>query len=448
MRIPKSATAVLDGLRGKVEGAEVFESRIERLQVRFKANELDSVKSAEERGRALRVIKGGKLGYVTSTDPESGPLIEQALESARLGEPIALNFPGPQRYMKVSCRDRRVEELSANRLIKRGQEAVEKLLAYDPSLKVEVGISRGYEELTLLNTAGLEHRDRRTLLSAFVMAERVREGDIFVVSASDRARDSKRVDPSAMADSLIERLRWGERIASVQTKAMPVVFMPHGWVVLLLPLMVGLNGRSVYMGTSPLKGRLGEQLFDARLSLWDDGTLAWGGRSAPCDDEGVAARRIALIEKGALKGFLYDLKTATQAGAASTGHGLKEGFIGAGERDFRRPPAIAPTNWMIAPGDQPLSKMLAELDEVLLIDEVMGLGGGNILAGVFSNTVSVGFLVRKGEIVGRLKNIMISGNVYELLKGRVRALGDKCEWAYGIYQAPAVCLEGVSVAAQ
>jgi PmbA protein len=50
------------------------------------------------------------------------------------------------------------------------------------------------------------------------------------------------------------------------------------------------------------------------------------------------------------------------------------------------------------------------------------------------------------EVVGRVKNTMIAGNVYELLKDNVLALSDQAEWVFGILHAPAIAIDAVSVA--
>jgi len=45
-----------------------------------------------------------------------------------------------------------------------------------------------------------------------------------------------------------------------------------------------------------------------------------------------------------------------------------------------------------------------------------------MLGGDFSGNVLLGFKIEKGEIVGRVKDTMISGNVYQLLKD-ITAIG-------------------------
>ena len=86
-------------------------------------------------------------------------------------------------------------------------------------------------------------------------------------------------------------------------------------------------------------------------------------------------------------------------------------------RGFHLPATVAPATWMIAPGDQSLADILHGLPEALLVEQVIGLGQGNILSGEFSNNVSVGYLMQYGKVVGRVKNTMVAGNVDLECKG-------------------------------
>jgi len=194
-----------------------------------------------------------------------------------------------------------------------------------------------------------------------------------------------------------------------------------------------------------LAEKLEQQVLDERFTLVDDGRLDFASRSAPYDDEGVPTTRKSLIEGGVVRQFLYDLKTAGLAGAQPTGNGFKSGLRGGG---FQRPPDVAPSTWLVPPGERSLEEILSGLDEALLVEQVIGLGQGNVMAGEFSNNVSVGFLVRNGEIVGRVKNTMIAGNVYELLKDKLLALGDEPVWVFGLLHVPAIAVDGVSVASK
>jgi len=48
--------------------------------------------------------------------------------------------------------------------------------------------------------------------------------------------------------------------------------------------------------------------------------------------------------------------------------------------------------------------------------------------------------------VGRIKDTMISGNVYDALS-KLEAVSDTAEWVYGSLRAPAIRCLGVEVAA-
>ena len=51
----------------------------------------------------------------------------------------------------------------------------------------------------------------------------------------------------------------------------PVIFTPSGGRVVWSPLLQGLSGKTVMLGTSPLRERLGEQILSPRITLRDEG---------------------------------------------------------------------------------------------------------------------------------------------------------------------------------
>jgi len=45
------------------------------------------------------------------------------------------------------------------------------------------------------------------------------------------------------------------------------------------------------------------------------------------------------------------------------------------------------------------------------VENLLGLGQGNTLSGAFSNPLALAFKIEKGEIVGRVKDLSIAGNI-------------------------------------
>jgi PmbA protein len=438
------AADLLETVAGQVDGAEVYELHSLELPVRFAFGELESLRSVETAGRALRLIKDGRLGFSTTTDlADEVTLLRNAVESAEFGDAAPFQFPKEQPAADVACFDPQIERLDEEKLISLGEQIVAEIRAYDDQLQTEVSIHKSVQRVRLLNTSGLEKEYPRTGLAISIEVTRTREGDILIIYDSASSHRAKDVDALVLAKDIIRRLQWSERAARVESKTMPVVFQRMGAAVPLLPLLSGLNGRQAFLGASPLAKELGQQAFDRRLILVDDGRLNHAPRSAPFDDEGVPTTQKHLIEGGVVRHFLYDLKTAGLAGAQPTGNGFKSGLFGGG---FQRPPDVAPSTWLVTPGSQTLNEILVGLDEALLVEQVIGLGQGNVMAGEFSNNVSVGFLVRNGEIIGRVKNTMIAGNVYELLRDQLIALSDETSWVFGMLHVPAIAVDGVGVA--
>jgi PmbA protein len=91
--------------------------------------------------------------------------------------------------------------------------------------------------------------------------------------------------------------------------------------------------------------------------------------------------------------------------------------------------------------------MVQDMKEGLVIEQLMGAEQGNILGGDFSGNVLLGYKVENGKIVGRVKDTIVSGNVYQVLK-QIIALGRKAKWVGGFLQAPHIYCPSLSVASK
>jgi PmbA protein len=67
-----------------------------------------------------------------------------------------------------------------------------------------------------------------------------------------------------------------------------------------------------------------------------------------------------------------------------------------------------------------------------------------VAGGDFGGNVLLGYRIQHGKVTGRVKDVMVAGNVYERL-ARIRALGSELKWVGGGVQTPPVALDGVSV---
>jgi PmbA protein len=429
---------LLSELRSKAEQVEVVEVKTESTEVGFEANRLKSSQVEGTTGVAVRVVVDGRLGFAASSDVSAlDKLMSNALESAAYGDPIPITFPGPQNAPTVRTYDQSIVDLPIPRLVEMGREMIGYLREIEPDAQINATLERGVQHVSIRNQSGADVAIERSPMSMLLEVSRVKGDDVLLmfdvqgttVWDGDYMRFVRRIG---------EKLELAKQSAAIRSGRMPVLFAPDGALVLSLPLMLGINGKNVYTGISPMRDKIGAELLDQKLSLIDDATLDGNFGSAAYDDEGVAHRRNVLIEKGVLQGFLYDLKTAVQSDVETTGNASRSLFS---------PPSPSPTNLIVQAGETPLSDMIAGIEEGLLVDNVLGLGQGNVISGAFSNSVSLAFKIEKGEIVGRVKDVSIAGNVYELLCD-IAAVSQETEWVYHNFRLPYILLPDMNVVAK
>jgi len=271
-----------------------------------------------------------------------------------------------------------------------------------------------------------------------MMVQQIENQDMLMIYSSvESGKDNLELEE--LTSEIIENLKWGEKIVPVESGKMPVIFTPKAALVLILPIISGLNGKMVLKKISPLAAQKNKKLWSDLLTIYSDGNIDFALGSAPFDDEGVEMKRVPLIKKGKIKNFYYDLQTAGIAGVESTGNGLRAGS--------QSEPAPSISNLVMEEGKVSFSEMIKDIKEGIIIDQVLGLGQGNIISGAFSNNVQLGYKIEKGKIVGRVKDVMIAGNAIEELKN-ITALGDKSKWVSGKYKFPHIYLKSLSVSAK
>jgi len=429
-------------------GADALWRRVERTSVAFEWGRLKAAGATEEAGANLRVRHRRRVGVAGTTAADVAPddLVTRALASAELGEEIDLGFPASSPpgspLPSISTFYDRAAGASLDALIAMGRSLLERLER--EGCQVNVAIDRETAQVRVANTSGGAAEYASSGVAVSVDVWRIAGDDVLAVGDSAETADFPGDDVlAALVASVNTRLDRALRIVAPPEGALPVVFTPSGLSPLMLPVTQALSGKAVLQGISPLGGKVGEQAFDVGFSLADDPLRAGRPSSRPIDDECVASRRTALVERGVVRGFIYDLETAARARTQSTGNG---------ERGIFGKPVPGYTNLVLGVGG-PVSGgaasalgggLLKDIRDGLLVDELIGVGQGNVIGGAFSHPVALAYRVERGEITGRVKDAAVAGNAYELWN-RVGAFGNDARWA-GSRWAPSVLLEGVSVA--
>lgn len=438
MDVNELVDTILRKAGAAADSAEVFYDSSEARPVEFENNKLKYVATKAERGVGLRLIKNGRIGFSSTSDfGRIDELVENALESARFGQEAKFEFPAACEPADVAVYDDDVPAFGSREMAELGQEAIDRVLAKYPDVQCSAEISASIGNELVANTNGLSVGHCSTSFSVHITALSVDDDGLLWVG--DGKTGSKLLaDTTHFTDKIIGDLDLAQNEAAISTGTYPAIFTPDAMSTLLLTLSQGVNGKLVQKGASPLTGKLGERLLDERISVYDDGLIDFAASSAPHDTEGLPSARTTLFENGVLTNYLLDLQTAGMLGVRPTGNGL---------RDYSSQPGPGDNNTVITPGDTPFAEMLGGIERGLLVDSVLGAGMGNALAGDFSVNVALGFLIENGELTGRAKNCMIFGNVYDLLRDGVAAVGDKPEMK-GSMSMPHFCFKEISVGAQ
>jgi PmbA protein len=215
----------------------------------------------------------------------------------------------------------------------------------------------------------------------------------------------------------------GQNPKPVEARNYDVMFTPYAFAELLeFTVIPGLYGEQASKGETPYSNKIGEQVAGQQYSFSDDGTLENGINTAPIDDEGTPTRKNVLVDAGILKGYLYDRLSALEFNQDSTGNAVRtEGF--SSSRSYKALPKTKAFNFTIEGKSKSLDNLIGELDNAVVIHQLLGAHTANTASGDFSVNAPMLFKIENGSISSAGKQVMLSGNVPEMMK-RISAIGN------------------------
>ena len=427
---------ILSRAKGGAEQAEVFQVSSRMTAVHFEANRLKQIQTKEGTSTALRLIKRGKVGFAQSNgfiEPEA--LVNMAMETCQFGTAAKFDFPSPKAYPQVDIFDSQVDEATINDMAELGEQLIAAIKQHTPDLVCEASVTKGITSVHIINSSGGQANYDKSFFDLSLEGVLIQDDDMLFVGDSQSSCHPV-LDFKTVAGEVTMQLELAKNNVVAPTGPMRVILTPRGVAsALIAPLVTAFNGKIVLDGVSPLRDKRHKQVFDKRFSFWDDATLPYQIASCPCDDEGVPSQPTPLIDHGVVLQFLYDLQTAALANTQSTGNGSRHGGL----------PTPSPSSLVISEGAVSFWDMVRDMKQGLIVDQLIGAEQGNILNGDFSGNVLLGYKVERGEITGRVKDTMVSGNVYHVL-GQLEAVGQEARWIGGFLRTPCLYCSSLSVA--
>jgi TldD protein len=166
------------------------------------------------------------------------------------------------------------------------------------------------------------------------------------------------------------------------------------------------------MPTLREKMRIGAELGRDILSITDNPTRPSQLGFYRYDDEGVAARPVALMKNGVLSGRLHSRRTAAEFNEPLTGHTVAQ--------DYRYAPIVRMGCIYIEPRDKTKEELLELLGDGLYLCNHMG---GQTSGDTFTFGAQFGFEVKNGKPGRMLRDINISGDLFATLRS-ISAVGN------------------------
>jgi PmbA protein len=388
--------------------AEVYSADSRGDSVSFEDAHLKDVQSTMQSGICLRIIKNNTLGFAyTKNLVNREELIQNALGSLKGGVEGFFELPITKDLQSLDTYDPLIETITNSAIVEECSRVCN-FLSMRTEGQINISAYRSISSKRIINSSGT---DLFLKSSAYILNTQV----IYPYSYASlyRAIESKSFKKASdeYLNYLVDTYNRSMREITPDKNKMKVLFLPETMYVLMWRLQSATSGLSIYQNISPVAEKIGERIFDEKLSIFNeplDDSLP-GARAF--DDEGTPCSRFSVIERGVLRNFYYDLYFAQKLKTSPTGHGFK-GSVSS-------KPAPSLNHLTISPGNISFPGLIKSIDSGIIIAGALGAHSGNIPNGDFSIGVSPALYIEKGEIVGNVKDVMVAGNIYDTLKNIV-----------------------------
>jgi TldD protein len=433
----------LESMISSSNGATYVEGRYQSRvtsEVNFINGELQRIRVVETTGCGIRVLVDGCWGFSSTSNVSDSALKEslrEAISAAHILARVKKNKVQGLAQSKMVTGSFRTasnsnnNDLSDIRIEQKVQVAREgeKAARSNRDVKTASCVYRDMvDHKVIVNSDGanVEIYDSKPEFSVTAIAKKAgksataHEGVCVTGGWDDLFKNKSHLDCAIAASERVSKLLDARHMSGKKA------------TVILDPAMVGLLSHEAIGHTveadfvlsgSVVKDKIGSKVASDLVTLVDSGRseiVNNAGGTIIVDDEGVAADRIAIIEKGILKSFLHNRESAMIFGTASTGS--------ARAFQYSDEPLIRMRNTYIEPGSDKLADMIKETKHGYIIK---GARNGQADAnGEFMFGAEEVYLIEKGEVKELLRGESISGNAFEVLQS-IDMVGNEFQYDIG-----------------
>jgi len=403
-RIKKITNAILT--RSSADQTEVVILAGDDALTRFANSTIHQNVAVTDTEVRIRVVLGSQVGVATTNNLDEEALVqtlENAMAIARLlpENPYFKSLPGPQTLPKVTAFSEATAGCTPEDRAKKAGLICMK--AHSDGIVASGALSTSTLEIGVENSLGTYAYFPTTYadINTVIMS------DTSAGYASALALDINDLDFEAIGAEAVNKCLRSKDPRPLDPGTYTVILEPYA-VQDFIQMMsyTGFSALAMQEGRSFMKGKIGQQIVDPRISVWDDGQDP-AGIPTPFDFEGVPKHRVDLIEKGIARGVVYDsYRAGKEEGKTSTGHALPA------------PNAFGPLpiNLFLAPGSSTLEDMIQSTKRGVYVTRFHYTRPVEPTKVVITGMTRDGtFLIENGEIACPVKNLRFTQSYLEAL---------------------------------
>ena len=383
------------------------------------AGQIDSYRELEKTTGTVRVYENGCIGVAGCLgEPDEETLTVQATDALSFGIPYPCSLEGAAEIIDLHDG----EIIPVRELIPAMKDFLERLGAQCPKMAFSNKIRLEYGKTEYRNSLGRHLLSSGRHLSIELLAQNRGSGNLFDMAF---VWQGEHFDPEMILAQFKQQYDAFYTPAEIQPGRWPVVAMPQDLFGTTLQHFIG----DLYAaGASLLSGKLGEKVFSEKLTFCDDMNPGTSFETCFFDAEGCVAKdcRPVLVENGVLKSLLTTKKTSSQYGLPNPG---------TASAPYDGVPSIGFHGCFLAKTAESLKELVPGKAILLTIAS----GGDMTPDGHFATPVQLAFLLEDGKLVGRLPEMSIGGNFFDMLGKDY--IGTVYDWPFKKVQLAAVMMD-------
>ncbi|MDD5748704.1 MAG: TldD/PmbA family protein [Actinomycetota bacterium] len=411
------------------EAAYEFERGV---SIKVCSGKIEKFEYSLSRGLSIRVLKGNCGGRAYTTDFGMDSVrraSERALEATSVSAPDEHQMICPAEFFppgaskgkflgeELAICSGEIDEISED-------EKIEFALSLERMAKEFDGRISGVEsanysdsvlDVILMNSNGFKAGYKSSFHYGYLTAIAEERGESQTGFGFTAGRSFASLDPSAAAREASEKAILMLKSKQPESCRVPVLFDNVSSCEIVAVLGAALSAKSVILGRSFLRGRLGEKVASELVNITDDGRLHGGFGTAPFDAEGAKTGETKVFQSGILTSYLHNCYTSSRMGTKTTGNACRA--------SYRSSVEVSPTNLKLRAGKESPDELRSGIGKGF---EVIELQGVHVGFDTVSGDVSVGARgrwIEEGKPSYGVREVTIAGTMQEVLGG-IKGLGN------------------------